>query len=213
MKTALVLGGTGLVGGHLVRILLRDERYSLVKMLVRKPLDLHHEKLAQVVVDFDHLQAADLQADDVFCCLGTTIAKAGTQAAFRKVDFDYPVRVGELALEMGAKQYFMVSSIGADAQSSVFYAKVKGEAEAKLASLGYSTFVAFRPSFLLGNRQEFRFGEKIGIGIAKLLEPLMVGGLRKYKGIEAHQVAGAMVKWARLEKPGNFIVENPEIED
>ena len=213
MKTALVLGGTGLVGGHLVRILLRDERYSLVKMLVRKSVDLHHEKLAQVEVDFDHLQSEDLQADDVFCCLGTTIAKAGTQAAFRKVDFDYPVRVGELALEMGAKQYFMVSSIGADAQSSVFYAKVKGETEAKLASLGYSTFVAFRPSFLLGNRQEFRFGEKIGIGIAKLFEPLMVGGLRKYKGIEAHQVAGAMVKWARLEKPGNFIVENPEIED
>ncbi|MBX7183222.1 MAG: NAD(P)H-binding protein [Bacteroidia bacterium] len=213
MKTALVLGGTGLVGGHLVRILLRDERYSLVKMLVRKSVDLHHEKLAQVEVDFDHLQSEDLQADDVFCCLGTTIAKAETQAAFRKVDFDYPVRVGELALEMGARQYFMVSSIGADAQSSVFYAKVKGETEAKLASLGYSTFVAFRPSFLLGNRQEFRFGEKIGIGIAKLFEPLMVGGLRKYKGIEAHQVAGAMVKWARLEKPGNFIVENPEIED
>jgi uncharacterized protein YbjT (DUF2867 family) len=213
MKTALVIGGSGLVGGHLVRILLQDERYALIKLLVRKPIDLHHEKLAQLVVDFDHLTEDDCRADDVFCTMGTTIAKAGSQEAFRKVDFDYPLAVAKAALKQGAQQYFLVSSIGADKKSTVFYARVKGELEDRLAQLGYTTFVAFRPSFLLGDRKEFRMGEKIGIGLAKVLEPLMLGGLRKYKGIEAHKVAGAMVKWARREKGGTFIVENPDIED
>ncbi len=211
MKTALLIGSTGLVGGHLLHQLLKDERYELVKTLVRKPGTIKHEKLAEEVVDFKQLEKYDLTSNDVFCCLGTTIAVAGSQTAFRKVDYDYPLEVAKAALKKGAKQYILVSAIGADKNSKVFYSRVKGELEASISGLGYETFVSVRPSFLLGNRTEFRIGEKIGIGVAKLIEPLMIGGLRKYRGVEAEEVAAKMLRIAHKDIPGIYFVESDEI--
>lgn len=214
-RTALVAGATGLVGGHLVRVLVGRPEYSQVTVLVRRKLDFAHPKLTQRVVDFDHLEThADAFAvDDVFCCLGTTIKKAGSQPAFRKVDFDYPLAMGRLAKAHGAQRYLLVSSMGANARSSVFYSRVKGEVENALAELGLPAVLIFRPSLLLGERQEHRFGESVAAAVTKVINPLMVGGLRKYRGIEGLTVARAMVAAAGTAVTGVQVYESDRIAD
>jgi uncharacterized protein YbjT (DUF2867 family) len=194
-RTAVVAGATGLVGGHVVRALLDRPEYSRVTVLVRRKLDLVHPRLEQRLVDFDRLdEQADLFAGaDVFCCLGTTIKKAGSQAAFRKVDYEYPLTLGRLARQQGARRFLLVSSMGANPQSGVFYSRVKGELENALAELGLPALLIFRPSLLLGERQEHRAGERIGAAVMKVVGPLMVGGLRKYRAIHGRTVARAMV--------------------
>jgi uncharacterized protein YbjT (DUF2867 family) len=194
-RTAVVAGASGLVGGHVVRALLDRPEYSRVTVLVRRKLDLVHPRLEQRLVDFDRLDAqADLFGGaDVFCCLGTTIKKAGSQAAFRKVDYEYPLALGRLARQQGARRFLLVSSMGANPQSGVFYSRVKGELENALAELGLPALLIFRPSLLLGERQEHRAGERIGAAVMKVAGPLMVGGLRKYRAIHGRTVARAMV--------------------
>ncbi|MCU0383024.1 MAG: oxidoreductase, partial [Cyclobacteriaceae bacterium] len=151
-----------------------------------------------------------LQADDVFCCLGTTIRKAKTKEAFKEVDYDYPLALARLTLEKGAKHFLLVSALGASARSSVFYNKVKGEIEQAIASLGFESFSILRPSLLLGERSEQRAGEdaaKLFYKIFGLLIP------KKYKGIEARQVAKAMLLIANNGKSGKRIFESDEIQD
>jgi uncharacterized protein YbjT (DUF2867 family) len=199
MKTALLAGASGLVGKQLMYKLLESDSYAEVKALVRKPMHLSHPKLKQVEVDFDHLEEYqnELLADDVFCCLGTTIGKAGSQEAFYKVDFTYCHTLAKLSKANGAKQFLLVSAIGADPKSSVFYSRVKGELEMALEQLHFESLQLFQPSLLMGNRLEFRLGEKIGIGIAKVIAPLMFGPIAKYRPIEVVQVANAMLKAAQ----------------
>jgi uncharacterized protein YbjT (DUF2867 family) len=217
-RTALVIGATGLVGTELINQLCASEAYSRVTALVRKPLSTTHPKLAQEIVDFDNLeQAANrnraiFQANDVFCTLGTTIRVAGSQEAFRKVDYDYPVQVAEIALRNGAEQYCIVTALGADARSPVFYSRVKGEVEKKISSLGYKTVLAFRPSFLLGKRTEARAGEEIGIIVARLIAFALIGPLRKYRAIEAQTVAGAMILEAAQNLAGMRVYESDAIQ-
>ncbi len=212
-KTALLAGATGLVGGHLLNALLASEHYEKVIVLARRPLEAKHPKLETVLFDYDQPDAAKVKADDVFCCLGTTLKKAGSKAAQYKIDHDYPLEIGKMAKQNGAKQYILVSSIGADAGSSNFYLNTKGTLEQNLQSLGFETFITLRPSFLLGDRSEFRLGEKIGIVLAKITAPLMVGGLRKYRGVEASAVAGAMVHLANQGLKGFVAVDSDKIND
>lgn len=206
-KTAILLGATGLIGGHCLQFLLKSPRYSKVVCLVRKPLPITNDKLEQVVVDFDNLQnhADALKGDDVFCCLGTTIKVAKTKENFRKVDYQYPLEAGKIALVNGARQYLLVSSLGADKNSLVFYSKTKGEVERDVTALGYPTLHIMQPSLLLGDRKESRLGEQVGEAVMTSLSFLMQGPLKKYRAIEAEAVAFAMVQLASEEQNGTHI--------
>lgn len=192
-KTVLIAGSTGLVGSHLLSILLNSTSIEKVYTLVRKKQELEHQKLVQIVFDFNNEDAyKNLPATDaVYCCLGTTIKKAGSQEKFKQVDFQYPYLLAKTAK---TSIYNLVSAMGADSNSSIFYNKVKGELEDELKKLNFGTLNIFQPSLLVGNREEFRLGEKIAIAIMPKLDFLLVGGLKKYRSIKAEDVAKAMYK-------------------
>ncbi|PWK22998.1 putative NAD(P)-binding protein [Arcicella aurantiaca] len=211
MKTAIIIGATGLIGGELVEQILENPDYSKVVLLLRKPLGINHPKLIQEVINFDKPDASKIVGDDLFCAIGTTLAKAGSKEAQYKIDCTYPYEIGKIAKANGVKQYILVSSIGADANSSNFYLKTKGDLEQKIQDLGFENFVSLRPSFLLGDRKEFRLGEKIGIFLAKIISPLLLGGLKKYRGIEASKVAKSMQKLANQGLLGVHFVESDKI--
>ena len=214
MRTALLLGASGLIGGHCLELLLRDEAYDQIIALVRKALPKNHPKLIQHEVNFDRLSehANLLKADDVFCCLGTTIKKAGSQEAFRKVDFTYAHEAAKIAAANGTKQFLLVSSIGADAKSSVFYSRVKGEIEAVISALNFMSVSIFRPSLLLGERTEFRLAERLAEPFAKALSFFLIGSLRKYRAIEARTVAAAMIAVAKAKTQGVSFYESDRIQ-
>ncbi|HEV2131140.1 MAG TPA: oxidoreductase [Longimicrobiaceae bacterium] len=212
-RTALLLGATGLVGGHCLNFLLNDEAYGTVSVLGRRPLAREHPKLEQHVVDFDHLEGfADLiRAHDVFCCLGTTIRKAGSQEAFRRVDFEYPYQSARIAARQGAERFLIVTAIGADPGSRIFYNRVKGEVEEAVKALSFGSVVILRPSLLLGEREELRLGERLAEPVMRVVSPLMLGPLRRYRPVPSRKVAAAMVRLAKEEGQGVRIVESDEI--
>jgi len=200
-KTALVLGATGLVGSALVNQLLNSSAYDSVTCLVRKPLSAKQfpdpqNKLKPVVIDFDHFQDYQgyFSVDHVFCCLGTTLKRAGSKAAFRRVDFEFVHVAAQLARAQRAKGFVWISSVGADAKSANFYLKVKGELENAIMRMPQLEHAAaVRPSLLLGERQEARSLEDIGQKLAPFYSPFLVGPLAKYKPISAQQVASQMI--------------------
>ncbi|MCD9022663.1 oxidoreductase [Cohnella silvisoli] len=215
-KTALVAGSTGLVGSCLLNRLLADPRYEKVIALARKPLAIIHPKLDVLAVTLDSLpqMAPTLKADDWFCALGTTIKLAGTQEAFRRVDYDYPLALGRQAAASGAKQFLIVSAIGASPASSIFYSRVKGEAERDLSSLSLPKLNLFRPSLLLGDRAEHRSGERLWGILMKGLNPLLVGSLGKYKSIRGDAVAAAMIQAANAPSElGVHVYEGKRLAD
>ena len=214
MRTALLLGASGLIGGHCLDLLLHDEAYDQVIVLVRKSLPKNHPKLTQYEVNFDRLseQANLLKANDVFCCLGTTIKKAGSQEAFRKVDFTYALEAAKLTAHNGASQFLLVSSLGADAKSSVFYSRVKGEIEAAISALNFLSVSIFRPSLLLGERAEFRLAERLAEPLAKAFSFFLIGSLCKYRAIEARTVAAAMIEIANAKTQGVNVYESDRIQ-
>ncbi|HYF93692.1 MAG TPA: NAD(P)H-binding protein [Symbiobacteriaceae bacterium] len=212
MTTAMVGGATGLVGGELLNLLLEQPEYERVVALVRRPLSRSHPKLAQAVVDFDRLeeQAEAFRVDDVYCCLGTTIKKAGSQAAQRRVDFEYPLTMARLAAGAGARRYLLVSSIGADTKSAIFYCRLKGEVEAAVAAAGVPAIHIFRPALLLGHRQEHRPGERIAVALSPLYAPFLPA---RYRPIAARDVAQAMVNVALgADEAGTRIYLNDEVQ-
>ncbi|MCA1029635.1 oxidoreductase [Bacillus timonensis] len=195
-KTALVIGATGLIGQHVVTYLLESPEYEKVTVWVRRPVPWTDSKLDVKVIDFEKMEEELFDFNDVFCCLGTTIKKAKSKETFKKVDLEYPLQVAKLAKESGSQQFLVVSAMGASASSKIFYNQVKGQLEEGLKKIEIPHLLIFRPSLLLGEREEFRFGEKVGEVFAKTLGFLMVGGLKKYRAIEGKQVAYAMVKKA-----------------
>lgn len=203
-KIALVFGATGLIGGHVVNFLFLHPSYSKVVVFVRRALNLEHPKLVQHIVDFDQPETFHqlVKGDDLFCCLGTTMAKAGSKEAFFKVDFTYAFQAAQLGSINGVGQYLLVSSVGADPNSRFFYSKVKGELEAAVRSLGFWGLHIFQPSVLLGERNENRFGEQLAGKIGSIFDRLTGGLLTKYRPIEADVVAKAMVSAAQGLKPG-----------
>ncbi|HEX8276571.1 MAG TPA: NAD(P)H-binding protein [Longimicrobiaceae bacterium] len=213
-RSALLLGATGLVGGHVLDLLLDDPAYGGVRVLGRRPVPREHPKLRQETVDFDRLRdfAGAVRAQDVFCCLGTTIRAAGSREAFRRVDLDYPRAVAEAAARNGAERFLLVSAMGADAGSSIFYNRVKGEAEDAVRTLPFQEVVILRPSLLLGERAESRPGEALAQRVMPRLTPLMLGPLRKYRPVQAAAVARAMVRLAKGGGRGVRVVESDGIE-
>ncbi len=205
-RDALVAGSTGLIGDQLLKLLLDDSYYDKVIALSRKPLELNHAKLHNVVLEIDQLnQHPELKADDVFCCLGTTIKLAKTKEAFRKVDFEYPLHLAKILKANGANQFLLVSALGSNKNSGIFYNRVKGEVEAAVAEVGYNSFHIFKPSLLVGPRKEQRSGEdaaKVFYSIFGFLIP------QKYKSIESIKVARAMHVLAKTNQRGTFVHES-----
>ncbi|MBP9648999.1 MAG: oxidoreductase [Paludibacteraceae bacterium] len=215
MKTALIIGSTGLVGSALLNELLAHPAYSKVISFTRKPSGNTHPKLHEHCIDFNNIASYKdlIQGDDLYCAMGTTIKKAGSQAAFTLVDYTYPYQFATIAKSNGVKQFLLVSSIGANAQSKNFYLQTKGTIENDISLLGFETVVIFRPSLLLGKRTEFRFGEKIAMHISQLFSFLFVGKLRPYAPIHSHTVAKAMVSVAQQANTGVNIYASDAIKE
>ncbi|MDX2433532.1 MAG: oxidoreductase [Desulfobacterales bacterium] len=213
-KAALLLGGSGLTGGHCLEYLLNDAHYNQVVALVRRPLPVEHPKLIQQQIDFHQLDdcLAGMQINDVFCCLGTTIKKAGSQKAFHEVDFVYPTEIAKLSIATGAEQFLLISALGANSGSAVFYNRVKGEVEEAIARYGFKGFYIFRPSLLLGKRRESRPAEKFGKKLFQWFSFVFKGVLQKYKPIESRAVAYAMVEVAKEQPLGKQIIESRQIQ-
>lgn len=209
MKTALIAGTTGLIGKQLLQLLLQDSYYEKVKAITRKPLDVQHPKLENLVLDFEKLSEADLKSDDVFCCLGTTIRIAKTKEAFRKVDFTYPLDLARVTKNLGSTQYFLVSALGADKSSNIFYNKVKGEIEEAIGHLDFRSVHIFRPSLLLGDRTEQRAGEGAATTFFKIFGFLIPV---KYKAIDSAKVARAMLVFAKTNDQGFYFHESKELQ-
>jgi uncharacterized protein YbjT (DUF2867 family) len=212
MRSALLVGASGLIGSRLLTRLLAHPEYDRVTIWVRRAVSLEIHKFTQVVVDFERLQdyGADLRADDVYVALGTTIKKAGSQEAFRRVDHDYPIEIARIALRRGAQRFLLVSALGADTRSRVFYNRVKGDTETEIRALGLPKVWFFRPSILTGERTESRPAERVGIALGSVIAPFLIGGLRRYRPIAGDAVAAAMISAATRDvQPG--VVESEEI--
>ncbi|MGD2135551.1 MAG: NAD(P)H-binding protein [Gemmatimonadales bacterium] len=213
-RAALVAGATGLVGGHCLDLLLADPGYAAVHSVGRRPSGRTSPKLTEHIVDFADLAnlttiaAVDLS---VFCCLGTTMRRAGSRAAFRRVDLEYPLALAHAARDVGARCFVVVSALGADPGGATFYARVKGELERELRAVGFPSLIIARPSLLLGDRTEFRLGERVAAMLGRVVGSLLVGGLRRYRPIHARMVARALGRLADERPPGVRVVESHEL--
>jgi uncharacterized protein YbjT (DUF2867 family) len=207
-RVALVAGATGLVGRQILRLLAHDERIAEVRVLVRRTLPGEDKlpRVRELMTDFGRLQENPdrFKVDFVFSALGTTIGKAKSQAAFRRVDYDYPLAIARLARAQGARHFLFVSALGANPRSFFFYNRVKGELEEAIIALGFRSVTIARPSLLLGDRSEHRFGEELAKRFAWVLPS-------PWAGVMAAQVAGALVKAAHEERPGVQILENRQL--
>jgi uncharacterized protein YbjT (DUF2867 family) len=208
MKTAIVLGATGLIGKKVTEYLLKNDSYSTVIILVRKPLNINHPKLKQHIFNYDAIDNTLLKGDDLFCCLGTTIKTAGSKEAFRKVDLDYVVNVAKASKGNGINHFAVISAMGANKNSTVFYNQIKGEMEESIKAVGFNSTYIIRPSLLLGDRKEFRFGELIGKFFMITLSFLIP---KKYRAIYDVQVALATIHFMNHTEHGFFVKENDEL--
>ena len=214
-KTAIVFGATGLVGSLLLQHLCESPVYSQVITFSRKSIHFNHPKLKEVFNYFTDLSSIkkSLYGDDLFCCIGTTIKKAGSQENFRKIDFEMPVQLAKMAEENKIKGFFVVSSIGADSRSSNFYLRTKGEMEKEVLDCNIPKIAVVRPSMLLGKRNEFRFGEEVGKIIMKSFSFLIQGKYRKYRAIKAETVAKALILIANDDSCDQDIYESDELNE
>jgi uncharacterized protein YbjT (DUF2867 family) len=212
-KTVALLGASGLVGGFCLRAALADQAIGRVVLFSRRELSVAFDpRLSQRTLSLDKLERKDFDGiEDIFCALGTTIRKAGSQAAFRRVDLEYPLAAAQAAAQAGARQFLLVSSVGADPSSRSFYLRTKGELEQELDKLGFGALHIFRPSLLLGRREEFRLGERVMIPLAPALNLFMMGGLKRYRAISAARVGKAMVAAAKRGGQGVLIYHYDQI--
>jgi uncharacterized protein YbjT (DUF2867 family) len=199
MKKAIVFGATGFIGSHLLRDLLDGADYAQVIAVVRKPLTLSHPKLTVLIGDLASLPALkpQLVADEIFIALGTTRKHTPDEAEYYKIDHDYPVLAAEIARANGARSVFLVTAVGANAKSGVFYIRTKGEVERDILALGFDHTHIFRPSMILGQRDEDRPRERLLIAAWGVLNPLLLGPADRYRGLTGEEIARAMANAAR----------------
>ncbi|MED3800354.1 NAD(P)H-binding protein [Lysinibacillus xylanilyticus] len=194
MRAAIVVGATGLTGTSLVEQLCKNDEYVSVTVIARRAPAYTHPKLEVKIRNFDTLEEKDIEfAHELYCCLGTTIKKAGSREEFEKVDFEYPLTIASLAKKRGILHMLVITAMGANESSPFYYNRVKGKLEHDLIELGLQRLSIIRPSLLVGEREEFRLGEKAGEKVLKLVKPLLVGPLKRSRAIEASQVAKAMI--------------------
>ena len=215
MKTALIIGSTGLIGSQLLALILESPHYEKVITFVKRDSGIHHPKLKQYIIDFDTPESYNklVVGDDFYCTIGTTIKNAGSKEAFRKVDFEYPRQFATFALQNNVQQFLIISSIGADATSRNFYLKTKGEIQDFLKDSNFKSVLVLQPSLLLGNRTEFRLGEKIGGFFMKTFSFLFLGNSKKYKPIESETVAKAMLTLGQKNNLNFKIYESDVIQE
>jgi len=212
-KTALVVGATSLVGKELVNVLIASDEYEKIIVWVRRPLGIHHRKLVEKQINFEIMDTykIDESVEHLYCCLGTTIKRAGTQEAFKAVDFGFPLMLARKAKTAGILQFIIISAMGAAVNSMSFYSRTKGEMEEALKELDLQGLHIVRPSLLLGKREEFRMGEQMAAMLTSIVPFMFIGALRKYKPIPAKVVAYAMYRVANQEITGNHIYESDRL--
>ena len=214
MKTALVFGATGLTGKYLLNELLGRKEYDKVRVFVRKRLKLSHPALEIIHFETEQLDEikAMIKGDDLYCCVGTTIKKAGSQKKFREVDYELPVKLAQIAVENKIACMAVISSLGADMHKHNFYLRTKGEMEEKILTMHIGRVVLARPSMLLGPREESRPAERIGQVAVHLLKPLLRGKLEKYQGIHVEVLARAMVNLVNAPVLTKQVFESDELQ-
>jgi len=214
VKTDILFGASGIVGSHVLSQLISNNNYSKIKLFVRSSIDISDPKIEIIQTDFNNLEnhREDIKGDDCFFCIGTTKKNSPDKNEYQRIELNIPKQVAQIAKSNNIKSYFFVSSGYANSKSSGDYLKYKGLVEEEILSLGFSKTGILRPSFILGNRKEFRLGEKIGIIIFKLLNPLFVGPLRKMRSIHSETIAIAMIKLAN-ENIDQKIFESDQISD
>ena len=212
MKTALLFGSTGLVGGHVLNYLIQNSNYSKIKLFVRSFTGIKNSKIEIINTDFNNLNkhAEDIKGDECFCCIGTTKKKSPNKNEYQKIELDIPKKIAQIAKSNSVKSFFFVSSGYANPKSSGEYLKFKGMVEEEIKNLNFDKIGIMRPSFLLGERQEERVSEKFGIIIFKLLTPILIGPFRKMRPIQSEIVARAMIKLAN-ENIDQSVFESNEI--
>ena len=212
MKTALLFGSTGLVGGHVLNYLIQNSNYSKIKLFVRSFTGINNPKIEIIKTDFNNLNkhAEDIKGDECFCCIGTTKKKSPNKNEYQKIELDIPKKIAQIAKSNSVKSFFFVSSGYANPKSSGEYLKFKGLVEEEIKNLNFDKIGIMRPSFLLGERQEERVFEKFGIIIFKLLTPILIGSFRKMRPIQSEKVARAMIKLAN-ENIDQSVFESNEI--
>jgi uncharacterized protein YbjT (DUF2867 family) len=195
-KTAVIFGSTGFIGRFLVEELINNGNYSMIKLFVRNKSGFSGDKIKEYIIDLNELASHSglLTGDDLYICLGTTIKKAGSVRRMEEIDRDLPVRIATLASLNGIKRIAVVSSIGASSKSSNYYLRIKGEMEEGILGLKFEKIVIARPAILLGNRKEKRPGEIFSKGLIKIIGPLLIGRLKKYRGIYGEEVAKALIR-------------------
>ena len=214
LKTAIIIGATGLTGGILLRLLLKDERYGKIKLFSRSSVGIDHDKLEETLGDlfqFEYFKDRFL-ADEVFCCIGTTKAKTPNKDMYRKIDYEIPKCAAQLCKENGIKSFVVISALGANANSNIFYNRTKGEMEDAVFQYKISNTYILRPSLIAGNRKERRTGEMVFKQLMEVANLVMVGPLRKYRSIQAETIAKAMVWLANNSYPATRIPSNEIIE-
>ena len=201
MKIALVFGSTGLVGGNLLRLLIKDEKYKKIRVFVRSSASKIDPKIEVVQTDFTNLEniKSEIKGDDCFFCIGTTRKKTPNKQDYINTEYNLPLSIGKICSDNNVQNFTYISSLGANPKTSNLYLKNKGMAEEELRKLNFKKFIVIRPSFLIGKRKEERFGEKIGIFAMKCISPILVGDLKKYKSINAEIVAKSMINISNSE--------------
>ena len=207
-KIASVIGSTGMVGSSLLDQLLADDYFETVRTLVRRPATKQHPKQEVKLVDFSDMESVKLALDGshtIFCCIGTTRKNVkGDNELYRKIDYDIPLNAARLGKETGCENFIIITAIGADSKSGQFYLRLKGEVEDALAGMQVRTVHIFQPSLLMGNRQENRVMERAFQGLFKVINGMLFGGWRKYRGVQGSTLAAAMITAAKKEVPGFY---------
>jgi len=200
-KTAIIIGATGLTGGLLLNKLIADDRYDTIKLFTRSSVNNNSKKIKEFIIDLLELQnhKNDFTADEVFCCIGTTKAKTEDQSVYKTIDYGIPLKAARLAKENKIQQFLVISSMGADASSTIFYNRTKGEMERDVLELNIKNTYILRPSLIGGKRHEFRMGERIAKGLMSFLSPLFLGALKKYKIISPENIVACMQNLVKNE--------------
>ncbi|WP_374166127.1 NAD(P)H-binding protein [Arcticibacter sp. MXS-1] len=213
LKRVIIAGASGLIGSHLLQLLLSEDDIDVVVALVRRPLPFSHSKLQQITISFEEIASHKemIRADAVFCCLGSTRKKTPDLNDYRRVDYVYPLELAKLAAENGVNQYHLVSALGSDVRSSNTYARLKGEVEQDIKNLSIRSLHIYKPSLLVGKRSEKRPLEKLAIHLMNLLNPFLMGSLKKYRSIKAETVARAMLNQYKRNRNGVYSYPSDQI--
>ncbi|HUH75587.1 MAG TPA: NAD-dependent epimerase/dehydratase family protein [Chitinophagales bacterium] len=212
---AIISGGTGLIGNEVIQQLISDSKFEKIIVLNRRSIAYSNSKIQEIIVDFNHLENSlkDLHPTHAFCCLGTTIKKAGSKEAFRKVDFDYVLNFAKAVHQLGCQNFSVITALGTNKSSFIFYNQVKFEITEALKNVGFNQLNILQPSLLLGERSESRSGEDTAQKFFKWTKNLWVGPLKNYAGIQGSQVAKAMIAISKSSNEGVHTYESAKLQD